>query len=348
MRRRLRFLALMLLLIAGGVYYHHTAHRRSGDLVLTGIVTTSEVIVSSQIQGRIRQLLVKEGDTVKREQLLAVIDPQALEADNAFYRHHQQASLSQVAEAEAALRYQQLQAADQVRQAEAQLAATQAQQSEASAELENARLNFQRTSRLYEQEEVSRQAYDQARTSYEAAQARVESLAHQVQAARAAVALARANREQVAVRQSQLEANRHQVAAVAAQKQKAQVELGYTRIRAPIDGLVDTRVALPGEVVNPGQAIVTLINLDDLWVRADVEETYVDRIRLGDRLPVRFPSGLEREGTVFFRGVDADFATQRDVSRSKRDIKTFEVRLRVDNSDRRLHPGLTAYVTVPL
>ena len=46
---------------------------------------------------------------------------------------------------------------------------------------------------------------------------------------------------------------------------------------------------------------------------------------------MRLPSGDEREGTVFYRGVDAGFATQRDVSRTKRDIKTFEIRLRVDN-----------------
>ena len=72
------------------------------------------------------------------------------------------------------------------------------------------------------------------------------------------------------------------------------------------------------------------------------------RVRLGDQMSVRFPSGLERTGTVFFRGVDASYATQRDVSRTKRDIKTFEIRLRVDNSDRRLYPGLTAYVAVPL
>ena len=64
-------------------------------------------------------------------------------------------------------------------------------------------------------------------------------------------------------------------------------------------------------------------------MRADVEETYIDRIRLGDKLTVRLPSGAEREGTVFYRGVDADYATQRDVSRTKRDIKTFEIRLRV-------------------
>ena len=133
-----------------------------------------------------------------------------------------------------------------------------------------------------------------------------------------------------------------------AQKTRAQVRLGYTEIRAPIAGIVALRAARQGEVVNPGQPILSLINPDDLWVRADVEESFIDGIRLGDRMPVRLPSGVERTGTVFFRGADASYATQRDVSRTKRDIKTFEIRLRVDNSDRRLWPGLTAFVTLPL
>jgi HlyD family secretion protein len=68
----------------------------------------------------------------------------------------------------------------------------------------------------------------------------------------------------------------------------------------------------------------------------------------GPWLTVRLPSGAEREGTVFYRGADAGFATQRDVSRTKRDIKTFEVRLRLDNADRRLAVGMTAYVLLPL
>jgi HlyD family secretion protein len=100
--------------------------------------------------------------------------------------------------------------------------------------------------------------------------------------------------------------------------------------------------------VTPGQPIVTLVNQDDLWVRVDVEETYIDRVRVGDTLTVRLPSGAERQGTVFYRGVNAGYATQRDVSRTKRDIKTFELRLRVDNSDRRIAVGMTAYVVLPL
>jgi HlyD family secretion protein len=96
-----------------------------------------------------------------------------------------------------------------------------------------------------------------------------------------------------------------------------------------------------------GQGVVTLIDPDDLWVRADVGETYIDSIRINDTFQVRLPSGAERQGTVFFRGVDADYATQRDVSRTKRDIKTFEIRLRCDNKDRALAVGMTAYVILP-
>jgi HlyD family secretion protein len=149
-------------------------------------------------------------------------------------------------------------------------------------------------------------------------------------------------------RRAALRASAALLDAAAAQAEKADVRLTHTEIRSPIAGIVDTRAALQGEVVNPAQAIVTLINLDDLWVRADVEESYIDRIRLGDRLTVRLPSGAAREGEVFFRAIDADYATQRDVSRTKRDIKTFQVRLRCDNRDRSLAVGMTAYVTLRL
>ena len=98
----------------------------------------------------------------------------------------------------------------------------------------------------------------------------------------------------------------------------------------------------------PPTSGTALINPDDLWIRADVEETYIDRLRIGDKMTIRLPSGETREGTVFYRGVDAGFATQRDVSRTKRDIKTFEIRLRVDNADRHLAVGMTAFVVLPV
>ena len=282
MKRNLPILILVILLLAGAVYYATT--RQPGSIVLTGIVTTDQVIASSQMQGRLQELLVKEGDAVTNGQLLAVIQPEEQAANLAFFNSSQQQYTAQVVQAKASL--------------------------------ENARLNFEREKDLHAKNIDSAADYDQARTAYEAAQAFVDSLDRQAQAA-----------------DSQID--------------KAKIQLGYTEIRSPVDAIVDTRAALQGEVVNPGQAIVTLINQDDLWVRADVEETYVDRIHLGDKLPVKLPSGAMREGTVFYRGVDADYATQRDVSRTKRDIKTFEIRLRCDNHDRSLAVGMTAYVTLP-
>jgi RND family efflux transporter MFP subunit len=282
-KRKIPILILILAVVAGGIYYATT--RQPGGIILTGIVTTDEVIVSSEIQGRLQQLLVKEGDAVTNGELLGVIQPQEQLANAAFYASSEQQATADLAQAQA--------------------------------DLENARLNLERIKVLYTNNVESVQTYDQARTACESAAARVESVKKQIQAA-------------------------------GAQKEKAAVQLGYTRIFAPLDGIVDTRAALQGEVVNPGQAIVTLINQDDLWVRADVEETYVDRLRLGDKLQVKLPSGAVREGTVFYRSVDADYATQRDVSRTKRDIKTFEIRLRCDNRDRRLAVGMTAGVTLPL
>jgi HlyD family secretion protein len=195
---------------------------------------------------------------------------------------------------------------------------------------------------------VSQEQLDQARTAYQVAQSKIASLEKQIDAQRSAVALARTNADQVSIRRSQLQGTQKQQAAAAAQRAKAGVRLAYAELHAPIDGIIDVVAARVGEVVTPGQPVVTLINPDDLWVRANVEETYIDRVRIGDKLTVRLPSGEEREGTVFYRGVEAAFATQRDVSRTKRDIKTFEIRIRVDNSDRRLAVGMTAYVILPV
>jgi len=346
--KRLRPLLVLALVAAAGYGAYAYLSRPPSSLTLTGIVTTNDVIVSPQIAGQIERLLVKEGDEVQKDQLIAVLKPDELKAETAYYSQNVEGLSSQVRESEAALRFQQRQLADQIAQAESTLASSEAQVKAAAADLENARVTFGRTQNLSQQGVVSPQELDQTRTNFNAAQAKLDALNRQVEAQRAAVALARANAEQVAVRRSQVQTSEHMQAAAAAQRAKADVRLRYTEVKSPLASIVDVRAVREGEYVNPGQAIVTLINPDDLWVRVDIEESYIDRVRVGDKLMVRLPSGEEREGTIIFRGVDASFATQRDVSRTKRDIKTFEVRLCVDNKDRRLAVGMTAYVLLPL
>src|SRR5438477_9270931 len=116
MKRIIR-LVVVLALIAAAVRYFAM---RPGptELVLTGIVTTDDVIVSPQVGGRIDNLLVKEGESVVRNQLLAIIEPRELQADIAYYAQSVAGLSSQVEESQAALRYQERQTEDQIRQAE--------------------------------------------------------------------------------------------------------------------------------------------------------------------------------------------------------------------------------------
>lgn len=346
MKRKFPVILVFVAVLAAIVYF--LATRRPREIVLTGIVTTDANIVSSEIQGRLERLLARQGDAVTNGQLLAVIQPAEQKAELAFYDDSARQSAASVAEAEADLQYQEAQSSNLISQSEANLAAARDQVAQAEADLENLSLDFKRAQSLYKQGVDSVKEYDQARTAQAGGEARVASLRKQAAAAESALALARSTEHQVAMRRAALEAARRQSAAAAAQKDKAAVVLGYTEIRSPITGIVDIRAALEGEVVNPGQGILTLIDPTNLWVRADVEETYIDRVHLGDKFTVRLPSGAEREGVVFYRGQDADYATQRDVSRSKRDIKTFEIRLRCNNDDRALAVGMTAYVLLTL
>lgn len=345
-RKQLAAGGAIALLVAGIIAYVVT--RPPASLVLTGVVTTNDVIVSPQVGGQISRLLVAEGDSVTPHQLLAVLAPGELAADQTYYAQNAQALASQVNQSAADLHYQETQADQQVRQTEATLAAAIAQAAMDSATMANAKQVFDRYGPLLSAGAVSSQQVDSARTQYTVALARFEASSRQVEAQRAAVAMAQAAEDQVQAKRSALKGAREAQAAAQAQTRKADVRLAYTELRAPMGGVVDVRAARTGEYVAAGQPVITLVNPDSLWVRADVEETYIDRVRLGDHLTVRLPSGEERQGTVFFRGVDAGFATQRDVSRTKRDIKTFEIRIRIDNRDRRLADGMTAYVLLPL
>jgi HlyD family secretion protein len=99
-------------------------------------------------------------------------------------------------------------------------------------------------------------------------------------------------------------------------------------------------------VLMAGQAIVTVVDLSDTWVRAAIPETDADHIGLGDMLHVRLPGGTTLQGKVFYKAAEADFATQRDVGRRKRDIRTIVLKVRLDNPKGAYVPGMTAEVLV--
>lgn len=333
---------LVIFIIALLVYVFTTPSRK--EIQFTGIIMGNDYIASPLVQGRLARLLVREGSAVKRGEVIAEIDPRDLEAarDSAAANIRTfEARLRQSHETRA-LDGQQTAAA--LEQAGAAVTAAQAQLQQARTTLALNQITYQRDEGLFRGGVLTAQERDTARQAYLGSKANVKALEDQVRVAEAQWAVANANRREVDVQQADIAATRAQLAQAIAQRDEAQTQLGYTKVYAPADGIVSVRAALQGETVQAGGPIVTVLDIDHLWVQADVEETYIDQIKFGQKLKVRLPSGNEIEGTVFYKGVEGDFATQRDVSRTKRDIKTFEIKVAVPNYQRRLFTGMTAYV----
>ncbi len=346
MNPRNKFFILLgiIFVIALGYYFFSTPSNK--DLVLIGTVDSNQVIVSPQTQGRLQKLLVDEGTQVKAGQLIAVIDPAELQAQAAAAS----ATISSLRSKVSGMRYTEESTkgstTSDVSNMQARLRSMTSQLAQAQAALERTQSDSRRMIELAKQGVASDQERVQAETNLAASKANVQSLKDQVTAAEADLNSAIARTHQANAASSTVASTQADLKNAEEQKRQAEVRLGYTNIYAPVTGTVSVRAAREGEVLNVGQPIVTIVDLGDTWVRAAIPETQADHIGLGDTLKVRLPGGTETSGKVFYKSAEADFATQRDVNRRKRDIKTIVLKVRLENPKGAYVPGMTAEVLV--
>ena len=347
MNARNKVLILLAVIFAISTAYYFYSTPRGGDLVLIGTVDANQIVVGPQIQGRILKLLVDEGTQVKQGDLIAELDPSELEAEERASAAMIASFRSQVSANQYTQQSAKGSTSGDVANAQAQLQSARAQLAQAEATLSRIESDSRRTIGLAEAGVASDQEKVQAEMNLKAQQASVQSLKDQVSAAQATLDSAVARTNTAAAAASTVASTRAQTANAVAQLKEAEVRLGYTKIYAPVTGTVLVRAAREGEVVEAGQAIVTVVDFTDTWVRAAIPETDADHIGYGDTLRIRLPGGTETDGKVFYKAAEADFATQRDVGRRKRDIRTLLLKVRLANPKGAYVPGMTAEVLVP-
>jgi HlyD family secretion protein len=340
------FMILGLLTVGSLIWYLLTA-RSSGDLHLIGTVDANEVQVSAKIPGRIQSLLVEEGQQVTAGQLIAVIESDDLAAAHAAAEATVASSQQKLNETIETERQTQGETSSQVINAEAQVRAAQAALAQAQANLARQQADTQRTVALAKQGIMSAQSSEVAQASLDADKAAVESAKENISAAEASLRQARAHALQATVAARTVASTRDQVQNSKALAKEASIEIGYSKVFAPVTGKVDVWAARQGEVVGAGTAIVTIMDLSQTWVYAPLPETQADAVQLGDELNVVMPSGATAKGKVIAKSAEADFATQRDINGSrKRDIKTIRLKLLIDNPGEKFVPGMTADVYI--
>jgi multidrug resistance efflux pump len=347
MNAKYRVFALLgiVFLLSLGFYFYST--RGTSDVVLIGTVDANQVIVSSKVAGRIERLLVDEGQSVKQGELIAQIDDQDLIAERDSARATLDGLRSEVRQAGQSYASTHGETDAQVNNAAAALKAAIASLEESEANERQQALDTKRTVSLAEQGVASQQDRDRAEQTLAADEARVRSNREQVIAAQATLNTMQARIHQAAAAQSNIGAMEGQMDSANAKLAEAEVRLGYTRIVAPVDGTVSVRAAREGEVVSVGTPIVTIVDLTQTWVYAAIPETQSQAVKLGDTLDVRMPGGEHVSGKVIAKAAEADFATERDYSRSKRDIRTVRLKLLINNPRETYVPGMTAEVLLP-
>ena len=200
----------------------------------------------------------------------------------------------------------------------------------AEADLERSRLDRDRMKELVDSKMIAQQDYDHAEAAFQSARAALDASrqkagqaseeifqaeatvrsqtatvaqsGRRVEEAKAALANARSQRQQVKVRQTQVEAARGRLAQAMANLRQAELNLEYATIRAPVGGRVTKKTVELGQVVQPGQPLLSLVDLDNVWVVANYKETELTHVRAGQRATVAVDT---YPGTVFKARVDS-------------------------------------------
>jgi HlyD family secretion protein len=312
--------------ILAGLWFWHERQRAAGDrLVLYGNVDIRQVQLAFNGNERIATMLVQEGNRVNAGQLLAELDPERLQAKAASREAQCAAQREIVARLEAGNR------PEDIRKAKADMEAAQA-------DLENARLTYDRVSRLVTQNVDTQQRSDDAHAALDVAKARAAS-------AREAYDLMvlGPRKEDIASAKATLQVYEADLAL-------ARRELADARLYAPTNGVIQNRLLEPGDMASPQKPVFTLALDDPLWVRAYVPETEFGKVRLGMKAEVTADSypGKRYGAWIGFISPTAEFTPKTVETAEVRTRLVYQVRVFVNNPQGELRLGMPAVVTIPL
>jgi HlyD family secretion protein len=353
------------------IFIRRPAQQGAQNLVVaTGRIAGDEATVSAKTAGRVREIRFREGDAVRAGEVIALLDDDqvkaredaaksAVETAEARVRSSQQqisVLRAQVQSSSISVDQSKIDSEGRVNQARAQVAAAEAALAQARAANNQARYDYDNQSQLAKAGDLSERQGMLAKSNLDATTAAVHAAEEQVKAARAAYSAQQAALKTPAILSSQTLSIQEQInkaqadiAAAMADAEKARAQLREAeanrsdlQIVAPFDGTITVRSVEPGEVINPGTAIVTIVNLQELYLRVFVPIAEIDRVRVGQPARIYLDSRPDRaiEATVSRIDPDAAFTPENTYYREDRVRQVVGVKLSIKNSDGSAKPGV--------
>lgn len=375
-KRRIVMVAFAVILIAAGIIIWRVffAVPRLPDSIVavSGRIEGDDSGVASKTTGRIVEVRVREGDVVNAGDTIAILDDEQIRARENQARAtlleaeaKAKGAQEQIAVLQEQLQQSQLQVGQskldtegRVRQAEAELATAQSDLARQEAAYQIAAFDKDAYTRLAKSGAVSERQGLQASTTADQQAAAVAASKRQVEAAQAAVTTAQASLSNPSIRESQVALVRRQiaqqgaeVAGATAQTQQARAQLAEAEanrqdliVKAPFSGTVVTRAAEPGEVVTAGTAVITLLDLNKIYLRGFVPEGQIGKVKVGQAAHVYLDSNPQQPVDAYVSRIDpqATFTPENTYFRDDRVKQVVGLKLQLKGSFGFAKPGMPA------
>ncbi|MBI3654454.1 MAG: efflux RND transporter periplasmic adaptor subunit [Acidobacteria bacterium] len=375
--RKTLLLAIVILMLLGAIAFWKalSARQPTNQIVLSGTIEADEIHIGSKVSGRIAAVLVKEGQEVQSGQALLRFESYDLEAKR-------QDANAAIAAAEANLQklqngFRPEEIAEAKAQAEAawmtweaarkgprpqEIDAARADLEDANADYQMAKANFARIEQLAKDGISSRQDFDNAKANLDRTKGRRDAATQKLDLLLAGTRhedIARAERlyQQAAAHKQMLErgSRKEDIATAQAQLERAraalqqlETQVNELAVQSPANAFIEVLRVRPGDLIAPNAPVATLVEVDRLWVRVYVPEPELGFAQLGKEVSVTVDSFPQErfKGVIEQVAARGEFTPRNVQTRDERTHQVFAVRVRLDNSSRKLRAGMAADVVI--
>jgi len=331
MKKKIIIIVFVILLLGvGALVYFGQWQSQRGEMYYSGTIEAIQSNLSFQVNGRVINVAVREGQAVTKDQLLAELDPAELQSrkdqaeaslDRSIKTQDQMATLLSI--------YKTTLPAD-VERAEANITG-------ARDIMNDARKNYQRYEQLFKQGVVTEKERDAVKLGYDTAKSRLDD-------GDAALRQAKSNLKKIDATQKELEAVISQARQAKAALGQADIQLNYGRLLAPYGGVITSRNIEPGEVVTTGREVLTLADLSTVDLKIFVDETEIGKVKPGQDAEVKvdtFPNKVYK-GKVSFISPEGEFTPKIIQTKKERVKLVYLVKVSIPNPDLELKTGMPA------
>jgi len=381
-KRVIAIIFFCLLFGVGLLVYNGQRNLKMKELYYSGTIETKQAELGFQVSGRIVEVLVNEGEFVKRDQLLASLDQSEYKARYEQAQASLENSIKNLQIMELVLELYKKTLPNEVTRAAAGVEALSSQLHELEAgyreqDIERARLAFltaqdimeeakknkERYDNLFKKQLVPEREWDAVKLKYETAAKEFEKAKEMfdmlregvrketIQTARARLAEGKAvlnqaknNLTKIKAAEKEVEAATSQVKVAQSSLKVAETQLRYTQLRAPFDGVISSRNVEPGEVVLPGREVLSLSDLSSVDLKIFVGETEIGRVKPGQLVDIKVDTFPDKiySGTVSFISPEGEF-TPKIIQTQKERVKlVYLVKVFIPNPDLELKSGMPA------